>query len=46
MIACLIENEHEMAASLSLDRIDLRLLSLLQQDGRATKADIAAQVNL
>jgi Lrp/AsnC family leucine-responsive transcriptional regulator len=46
MIACLIENEHEMAASLSLDRIDLRLLSLLQQDGRATNADIATQVNL
>ena len=35
-----------MAASLSLDRIDLRLLSLLQQDGRATNADIATQVNL
>jgi Lrp/AsnC family leucine-responsive transcriptional regulator len=35
-----------MAESLSLDRIDLRLLSLLQQDGRATNADIAAQVNL
>src|SRR3954452_711140 len=46
MIACLIKNEHEMAESLSLDRIDLRLLSLLQQDGRATNADIAAQVNL
>ena len=46
MIACLIENEHEMSESISLDRIDLRLLSLLQQDGRATNADIAAQVNL
>lgn len=46
MIAYLIENEHEMAESLSLDRTDLRLLSLLQQHGRATNADIAAQVNL
>ena len=35
-----------MPASLTLDRIDLRLLALLQQDGRATNADIAAQVNL
>ena len=35
-----------MAESFSLDRIDLRLLSLLQQDGRATNADIATQVNL
>ena len=39
MIACLIENEHEIAESLFLDRIDLRLLSLVQQDGRATNAD-------
>jgi Lrp/AsnC family leucine-responsive transcriptional regulator len=38
--------EHEMAESLSLDRIDLRLLALLQQDGRATNAEIAGQVNL
>jgi Lrp/AsnC family leucine-responsive transcriptional regulator len=30
----------------SLDRIDLRLLALLQRDGRATNAEIAAQVNL
>ena len=35
-----------MAESISLDRIDLRLLSLLQQDGRATNADLAGQVNL
>lgn len=28
------------------DRIDLRLLTLLQRDGRATNADIASQVNL
>ena len=35
-----------MAESLSLDRIDLRLLALLQQDGRATNAEIAGQVNL
>ena len=35
-----------MAESLSLDRIDLRLLALLQQQGRATNADIAGQVNL
>lgn len=35
-----------MAESLSLDRIDLQLLSLLQRDGRATNADIAIQVNL
>ena len=35
-----------MAESLSLDRIDLRLLALLQRNGRATNADIAAQVNL
>ena len=35
-----------MPASITLDRIDLRLLALLQQDGRATNADIATQVNL
>ena len=35
-----------MAESLSLDRTDLRLLALLQQDGRATNAEIAGQVNL
>jgi Lrp/AsnC family leucine-responsive transcriptional regulator len=35
-----------MAVTLSLDRIDLRLLALLQRDGRTTNADLAAQVNL
>jgi len=35
-----------MAVSPVLDRTDLRLLALLQRDGRATNADIAAQVNL
>ncbi|MBD9480607.1 Lrp/AsnC family transcriptional regulator [Pseudoxanthomonas sp. PXM02] len=35
-----------MTESASLDRTDLRLLALLQRDGRATNADIAAQVNL
>jgi len=35
-----------MAQSLALDRIDLRLLALLQRDGRATNAEIAGQVNL
>jgi Lrp/AsnC family leucine-responsive transcriptional regulator len=35
-----------MTEPASLDRIDLRLLALLQRDGRATNADIAAQVNL
>lgn len=35
-----------MAESLSLDRIDLRLLALLQQDGRAPNTEIAGQVNL
>lgn len=35
-----------MAESLALDRIDLRLLSLLQQQGRATNAELAAAVNL
>lgn len=35
-----------MADYLTFDRTDLRLLALLQQDGRATNADIASQVNL
>ena len=35
-----------MSTSLALDRIDLRLLALLQKDGRASNADIAVQVNL
>ncbi len=35
-----------MSDSIALDRTDLRLLALLQRDGRATNADIAAQVNL
>ena len=35
-----------MSDSPTLDRIDLRLLTLLQQHGRATNADIASQVNL
>ena len=35
-----------MAESQTLDRIDLRLLALLQQHGRATNADIASRVNL
>ncbi len=35
-----------MTHSATLDRTDLRLLALLQRDGRATNADIAAQVNL
>ena len=35
-----------MSESTTLDRTDLRLLALLQRDGRATNADIAAQVNL
>lgn len=35
-----------MTGSSALDRTDLRLLALLQRDGRATNADIAAQVNL
>ena len=35
-----------MTGSSALDRADLRLLALLQRDGRATNADIAAQVNL
>lgn len=37
---------HHMTHSATLDRTDLRLLALLQRDGRATNADIAAQVNL
>ncbi|HZF97742.1 MAG TPA: Lrp/AsnC family transcriptional regulator [Pseudoxanthomonas sp.] len=35
-----------MSTSLALDRTDLRLLALLQKDGRASNADIAVQVNL
>jgi Lrp/AsnC family leucine-responsive transcriptional regulator len=35
-----------MSTGLALDRIDLRLLALLQEDGRASNADIATQVNL
>ncbi len=35
-----------MAESLSLDRTDLRLLSVLQEHGRAPNAEIATQVNL
>ncbi len=35
-----------MAVQLPLDRTDLRLLTLLQRRGRATNADIAAEVNL
>lgn len=35
-----------MTQATLLDRTDLRLLALLQRDGRATNADIAAQVNL
>ncbi len=35
-----------MAESVSLNRIDLRLLALLQQDGRTTNAELAVQVNL
>ena len=35
-----------MAVSPSFDRTDLRLLALLQRDGRASNADLAAQVNL
>jgi Lrp/AsnC family transcriptional regulator, leucine-responsive regulatory protein len=35
-----------MTQSQTLDRTDLRLLALLQRDGRATNADIASQVNL
>lgn len=35
-----------MAESVTLDRTDLRLLALLQQQGRAPNSDIATQVNL
>jgi len=35
-----------MAAAMPFDRTDLRLLALLQRDGRASNADLAAQVNL
>ncbi|MEJ1097465.1 MULTISPECIES: Lrp/AsnC family transcriptional regulator [unclassified Pseudoxanthomonas] len=35
-----------MAESIALDRTDLRLLALLQREGRAANTDIAAQVNL
>ena len=35
-----------MKAIPALDRTDLRLLALLQRDGRASNADLAAQVNL
>ncbi len=35
-----------MSQNLTMDRIDLRLLALLQGDGRITNADLAGQVNL
>ena len=35
-----------MNAAAALDRTDLRLLALLQRAGRASNADLAAQVNL
>ena len=35
-----------MNAAAALDRTDLRLLALLQRDGRASNADLATQVNL
>ena len=35
-----------MADNPVFDRTDLRLLALLQRDGRASNADLAAQVNL
>lgn len=35
-----------MAAAAEFDRTDLRLLALLQREGRATNAELAAQVNL
>lgn len=35
-----------MAATVELDRTDLRLLALLQQEGRAANAELAARVNL
>ena len=33
-------------SSIELDRTDLRLLALLQQQGRASNADLAEQINL
>lgn len=35
-----------MAASIKLDRIDLRILGQLQKNGRITNVDLAAAVNL
>ena len=35
-----------MNAATALDRTDLRLLALLQRDGRASNADLATQANL
>src|SRR5690606_17525969 len=35
-----------IAATVELDRTDLRLLALLQQEGRAANAELAARVNL
>ena len=35
-----------MNAAAALDRTDLRLLALLQRDGRASNADLATQANL
>ena len=35
-----------MNVATALDRTDLRLLALLQRDGRASNADLATQVNL
>ncbi|KAF1693617.1 Lrp/AsnC family transcriptional regulator [Pseudoxanthomonas koreensis] len=35
-----------MSVTTAFDRTDLRLLALLQRDGRASNADLAAQVNL
>lgn len=35
-----------MADVIELDRTDLRLLALLQQQGRASNAELAAQINL
>ncbi|MBD9370436.1 Lrp/AsnC family transcriptional regulator [Xanthomonas sp. XNM01] len=35
-----------MADTIALDRTDLRLLALLQQQGRTSNADLAAQINL
>lgn len=35
-----------MTETVQFDRTDLRLLALLQREGRASNADIAAQVNL